>query len=70
MDRLEEVRKQIGKEFVVNPNELHCFKKGKCTLTYIESKKLDVKWRVDLQLLSSKAMKITNIRVDSVLKVV
>jgi hypothetical protein len=66
MDRLAEAKKQIGKEFVVNPNELHNFKNGKCQLTFKE--KQDVTWYIDVELLSSEKMKITDIRRDSIIK--
>ena len=46
MDKLEEVRKQIGKEFKVNPHELHYFTDGKARMTYQEKDDVAAPWAV------------------------
>ena len=67
MDKYEEVKKHIGEEFKVNPNELGHFKDGKVTLTYKE--KSDITWYIDVKLLDGKTMVITDIRRESIIKV-
>lgn len=69
MDSFEDIKKNcIGKEYKVNPNELHFFTKGRCTLTYKE--KSDVLWKIKVKLIDEETMKVTNIKRESIIKVV